>query len=182
MASAYKPELCARICDAISEGASLKTICAAPKMPSRRTVRGWLEEHPDFEASYERARRQRTDALVDEIVEIADAVAGSDSPAAVNAARLQVDTRRWLASKLLPERFGDKLQAELTGANGEPLLKDPPTPERVAHALLCLLHTKPAAAIEGEEHPAGEGLATSEPGRLHPAIELQRPRAPRKGV
>jgi hypothetical protein len=151
MASGFTPKLSAKICDLVAEGASLKTICTAPKMPSRRTVRGWLDEHPDFEASYERARRQRTDALVDEIVEIADAVAGSDSPAAVNAARLQVDTRRWLASKLLPERFGDKLQAELTGKDGEPLLKDPPTPERLAHALLCLLHTTPAAAIEGEE-------------------------------
>jgi hypothetical protein len=182
MASAYKPELCARICDAISEGASLKTICAAPKMPSRRTVRGWLEQFPEFDRQYELARRERTDNLVDETIEIADSVRGSDSNPAVQAARLAVDTRKWLAAKLLPERFRDKLLAEVTGKDGEPLLKDPPDPTRLAHALLVLLHAKPAAAIEGEEHAAGEGLATSEPGRLHPAIELQRPRAPRKGV
>ena len=37
---------------------------------------------------------------------------------AVARNRLRVDARKWLASKMAPKKYGDKLQTELTGANG----------------------------------------------------------------
>ena len=33
----------------------------------------------------------------------------------------QIDTRKWLLSKALPKIYGDKLTAELTGKDGQPL-------------------------------------------------------------
>jgi hypothetical protein len=120
----YSPKLAAKICDLIAEGESLRTIGEMDGMPSRRTMRGWLNAHPEFEREYEIARRERTDNLVDEAVEIADSVTGSTDAAEVNAARLQVDTRKWLASKLLPERFGDKVTTEVTGPGGKDLLPE----------------------------------------------------------
>jgi hypothetical protein len=48
----------------------------------------------------------------------------SDSATAENwqQVRLQVDTRKWAASKILPKQYGDKVQQEVTGADGAPLL------------------------------------------------------------
>src|SRR3954465_1650167 len=115
----YSADLAKRICDMVAEGESLATIAKMDGMPGRRPVRDWLNQHPDFERQYEIARRERTDNLVDESIAIADAVDGSDN-AAVQKARLQVDTRKWLAAKLLPERFGDR--TELVGAGGRDLI------------------------------------------------------------
>jgi Bacteriophage Sf6, terminase small subunit-like len=123
--SGYSPKVAERICDLVAEGESLQSISEMPNMPARRTVRSWLAKHPDFERQYEIARRERTDNLVDESVAIADSVTGCTDNAAVQAARLRVDTRKWLASKLLPERFGDKVTTELTGAGGKDLLPQP---------------------------------------------------------
>lgn len=36
--------------------------------------------------------------------------------------RLRVDTRKWLLSKALPKIYGDKIQSEVSGPNGGPLV------------------------------------------------------------
>lgn len=36
-------------------------------------------------------------------------------------ARVEIDARKWFASKFLPKQFGDKIQQEVTGAEGGPL-------------------------------------------------------------
>ena len=45
------------------------------------------------------------EGLADEILEIVDNAVGED----VQAARLRVDARKWIMSKIAPKRFGDKL-------------------------------------------------------------------------
>jgi hypothetical protein len=35
--------------------------------------------------------------------------------------RVQIDTRKWMLSKMLPKIYGDKLTQEHTGANGGPI-------------------------------------------------------------
>jgi hypothetical protein len=152
----FTPAIARRICDLISGGASLDKISALPGMPSRRTVCRWMEENPDFERQYEIARRQRTDALVDEAIEIADSVRGETENAAVQAARLAVDTRRWLASKLLPERFGDRAAVELTGRDGSPLHPPPEAvdPRRIALALHAIVAgALPPPVVEHQPAP-----------------------------
>jgi hypothetical protein len=143
--TSYTAERAKRVCDLVAEGESLRTIGEMRGMPSRRTVRGWLNAHPEFEREYEVARRERTDNLVDESIEIADSITGCTDPAAVQAARLRIDTRRWLASKLLPERFGDHSRVEMTGAGGKDLIPEPDGP-KLALALLNVLHASPNAS------------------------------------
>ena len=46
---------------------------------------------------------------------------GSYYSAAVAKQRLQVDTRKWLLSKLAPKKYGDKVQNVITGADGGPV-------------------------------------------------------------
>jgi hypothetical protein len=38
-----------------------------------------------------------------------------------DVARLEIDTRKWFASKFLPKQYGDKVTTELTGPEGGPV-------------------------------------------------------------
>ena len=103
--SIYSQETADRICREIASGASLRAICAAPEMPHIDTVRKWLASgNTEFLAQYARAREEQADYYGDEMVEIADT---TDDP---QKARLQIDARKWKASKLAPKKYGDKIQ------------------------------------------------------------------------
>jgi hypothetical protein len=57
------------------------------------------------------------EAMAEEILEIADS-ADSEN---YNPSRLQVDTRKWLMSKLAPKKFGDKVEQFISGPEGGPI-------------------------------------------------------------
>lgn len=85
-------------------------------MPGTSTVYRWLADKPEFRELYARAREDQADTLADEIIDIADQKDGeADTPDSVNRARLRVDARKWIASKLKPKRYGDKIDHEHTG-------------------------------------------------------------------
>jgi len=100
-------------------------------MPEKRTVLKWLASLPEFVTQYAHAREAQADAYADEIAEIADDgkrdyTVDADGVAFVDhdhiaRARLRVDARKWIASKLKPKKYGDKLTAELSGPNGGPI-------------------------------------------------------------
>jgi hypothetical protein len=114
------------ICLRIMEGESLRTICRDQKMPARSTVHGWLFEHEAFSDQYARAREVQADTLFDESLEIADDEDGDfiadregdreivrGNGVAVQRDRLRVDTRKWMAGKLRPKKYGDKVDIDL---------------------------------------------------------------------
>lgn len=105
--STYTDEEAHALCRWIAEGRSLLSWC---KQSGRdmSTVYDWMRERPDFASKYARAHEDRSDSLADEILEIADGVAGTESVAAVQAARLQVEARKWIASKLRPQKWGER--------------------------------------------------------------------------
>lgn len=119
------------ICERIAEGQSLRSICLADDMPAMRTVFNWLAKSEAFVQQYTRARDAQADALADEIVDIADDgsrdyAKDADGREVVDhdhiaRSRLRVDARKWIASKLKPKKYGDKLSTELTGADGGPV-------------------------------------------------------------
>jgi hypothetical protein len=111
MAEPYSGELADRICDLVSDGTSLRAACEKLGL-ERRTVRSWITRHREFAEAYDSARKLAIDGHVDGILELAASVGGTDSNAQVQAARLQIDSIRWLAAKLLPERFGDKIETK----------------------------------------------------------------------
>lgn len=67
-------------------------------------------EDPELATRYRQAREDRADYLADEIVEIAD------SETDANRARVRVDARKWVASRLRPGAYGDQLNVEHSGA------------------------------------------------------------------
>lgn len=114
----FSAELGDKICAQIAEGKSLRSICKADEMPCTVTVYRWLRSHPEFCNQYARAREDQADAHADEILEIADDsghdfVDGKDGPVFnsehVQRSRLRVDARKWIASKLKPKKYGDKV-------------------------------------------------------------------------
>lgn len=118
------------ICSAIVEGKSLRAICEAEAMPDKATVLRWLadESRADFCDQYARAREAQADTLAEQMLQIADDGTNDtqvDDEGNVRIdhdhiarSRLRVDARKWLASKLAPKKYGDKVTTEHTGADG----------------------------------------------------------------
>jgi transposase-like protein len=117
MTTTYTTELAESFCAAIADGGSLRSVCKKKGMPSKATVFRWLREHTDFAKLYERATDDRADGQIEEIVEIADAVAVDK--AAIQKAKLRIYARIEAAQKMKPRKYGRQLQ--LTGEGGGPV-------------------------------------------------------------
>ena len=109
--SLFTETLAERICALIASGKSLRRICEEEEgMPTAETVRTWLLKHEGFSAQYARAREVQAEHYADEIVEIADTEADAAK------ARVRVDARKWTASKLLPKKYGERIEQVHSGS------------------------------------------------------------------
>jgi hypothetical protein len=84
----------------------------------------WMNDDAELAVEYARAREDLIERMAQEVMELSDVDVGLQPDgkkdwAAVQKQKLQVDTRKWLLSKLAPKKFGDKL--ELTGDPDRPL-------------------------------------------------------------
>lgn len=126
--SKYSDDLAARICDEIAEGRSLRDICSDEEMPDKATVLRWLAANEQFRDHYARAREAQADAIFDEILDIADDARNDwmerrgeeDAGWVANGehiqrSRLRIDARKWMAGKLQPKKYGDKLDLNHSG-------------------------------------------------------------------
>lgn len=114
------------ICRRLAAGETLRQICLTPDYPAPSTVVGWCED-AKFAEQYACARHNGLDAIAEEIIEIADET-GRDTISSergnipnsewIARSRLRVDARKWLLSKLRPEKYGDRSAVEMTGPNG----------------------------------------------------------------
>lgn len=123
--SSYSEEVAARICEELADGASLRKICSADGMPRKSSVFRWLADpaNESFRIQYAAALEARADTLADEIVDIADD-ASEDFKSVerdgemveafdhehVQRSKLRVDARKWVASKLKPKKYGDRIE------------------------------------------------------------------------
>lgn len=118
----YNEELALKICEALASSAiGLRKLCdSRDDFPDVATVRKWVVRHEWFGDQYMKALANRAMWLAEEIEEIADDSKKDtyiddngnkkvDSEV-VARSRLRVDTRKWIASKLLPKIYGDKNQ------------------------------------------------------------------------
>lgn len=111
----YSDELADTIYHRIAKGESLLAICKDEGMPSRITVHQWVLDNEDFSNKYARARELQAEFLFDETIELSDKspddITGDDKSdgARIAARRLQVDTRKFYISKVLPKKYGEKI-------------------------------------------------------------------------
>ena len=122
------PEIVTAICAEIASGRSLRSICEADEFPDASTVYRWLTWNAEFREQYARAREDQADALFDEILEISDDgrndwmerhgrddagwVANGEH---VQRSRLRVDSRKWMAARLKPKKYGDSTNITADG-------------------------------------------------------------------
>lgn len=137
--SEYTPEKADIICARIAEGQSIRTICADEEMPAIETFYRWIRTFPEFQEQYARAKEDQADAMAEEMLDIADdanndwmerlnkddqSIGWQINGEHVQRSRLRLDTRKWLASKLKPKKYGDSILNKHADADGNNLLKD----------------------------------------------------------
>ena len=130
--SDYTDGIAKTICLRIADGESLRSVCLDDDMPDKSTVMRWLAKHDDFRDQYARARELQADSIFDEILDIADDgsndwmerkdsdgnnIGWRENGEAMRRSALRVDARKWMAGKLRPKKYGEKVQH--TGADGE---------------------------------------------------------------
>ena len=122
----FSQELADKVCTEIATSTkSLRTICKGDDMPGVTTVLKWLRERPEFAAQYARAKDEQADYMIQETLEIADdasndfmTITKGDTTYEVenkewtSRSKLRVETRKWLASKLKPKKYGDRLEVD----------------------------------------------------------------------
>lgn len=130
--SEYTEEMADKICAQLAGGDSMRTVCKPDDMPDRTTVFRWIRSYPEFRNQYARAKEESADCLTDEMVDIADDGTndwmekfGKDGKAssvvnseAIQRSKLRIDTRKWLASKLKPKRYGEKQSIDHSSSDG----------------------------------------------------------------
>jgi len=116
----YTPELGDEICGELAEGKSLKRITEREEMPSRAVIYRWLRTYPEFLDNYARAKDDSSEALADDIEDIAEGVLAKRYEP--NAARVAIDAKKWVAAKLKPKKYGDKVDFTSDGEKLEPVI------------------------------------------------------------
>jgi hypothetical protein len=114
----YTKEMGDYICELVSSTGFglLKLTKLYPELPDKVTINRWRYRVPDFRNQYAMAKLEQADILAEECLEIADDDSNDtkitfDGTEVCNTefiarSRLRVDTRKWLASKLLPRQYG----------------------------------------------------------------------------
>ena len=131
--SSFTQEIADAMLARLSVGESLRSICEEDGFPSKVTVLHWLSANIEFRTQYSHAKELAAEAIAEELFEISDdgrndwmqrlAFKGalpSWEPCGehINRSRLRVDTRKWYLSKIMPKKYGDKVQQEVSGPDG----------------------------------------------------------------
>ena len=75
-----------------------------------------MSENEEFCQQYARAREAREQLLFDQLLELSDGVVPEATEIA--KARLQIDSRKWVLSRMNPKKYGDRVQQEVSGSIG----------------------------------------------------------------
>jgi terminase small subunit-like protein len=132
----YNAQIADEICEAIATHPwGLERICKKfPHFPDKSTIWLWKLRNQSFSDKYYKAKLAQAELHVEECFDISDDVSNDrkinhegnevTNNEAVNRSRLKVDTRKWVASKLLPKQYGDKQQLEDLQAENANLRKE----------------------------------------------------------
>lgn len=134
--SIYTNKLGKEICSRIALGESVLHICSDESMPVSSTIYLWLldEDKKEFSDNYARARNIQAELMFEELLDIADDGSNDymtikkgdkeynvEDREVTNRSKLRVDARKWYLSKVLPKKFGDKMDVT-SGGKPIPLL------------------------------------------------------------
>lgn len=167
------------ICDRISGGESLRSVCRDPEMPAKSTVLRWLREKPELRDRYVSARDDLMEYWASDILEIADDGTQDVMPglnkfgdevmvpnhANVQRDRLRIDSRKWLLSRLKHQVYGDRVGLEVSGEVAVKVdISSLSAREKMRRLALFMLEDQAAGAlIDGESEPVDTDVDTPKP-------------------
>jgi hypothetical protein len=122
--SPERAEIAEKVIKAMDSGMSCFKACQQAGIPMQTFTR-WAEEDAALAEAYARARENFVERIANEVMELSDVDVGETPDgrkdwAAVQKHKLQVDTRKWLLSKLAPKKYGEKI--EISGDKESPLV------------------------------------------------------------
>ncbi len=106
--------------NAVAHGAAFTSaLRECPNSPSYPVAKRMLLADPALNARYRTALEDRADSLIDQLLDLADTPIPDELEAAARGAwiqhlKLRLDTRRYLASKLWPKQYGDRIEVGVT--------------------------------------------------------------------
>ena len=118
----YSVELDKRICEWLTSGKSLRSLCEKDDIPDLSCIMSWLVDgkHKDFQEHYEQARTAQTEMMAEEIMEIAEELPEYNTKdgskidsAGIQRNQLRVDTRKWVMARMNRKRFGDRVDSTI---------------------------------------------------------------------
>lgn len=118
-----KDAICQSVLQGMRDGLSAFKSCQAAGVP-QSTFNRWVDADAKLAEDYARAREDLIERMANEVLELADSEVpetgdGKRDWQAIQQRKLQVDSRKWLLSKLAPKKYGDRL--ELAGDKENPL-------------------------------------------------------------
>jgi hypothetical protein len=146
------------LCDQLIDGRSVRSL-ARELEASAVAILKWIDREPGRMRQYQLARQAQADAIVDELIELADSPVpvddmGRTDSAAVNQLRLRVDTRKWIASKFRPGMYGDRVQVEDVTPPGREQ-----KPEEIMARITTLLAAHGLRIVPDDQQSVGLGGA-----------------------
>lgn len=115
----YNKDIAKLICDRVAtHSLGLENLCAMyDDMPVPSTIYLWRLTHSEFSELYAKAKMNQADILADQCLSIADDDSNDTkidpttgyevcNTEYIARSRLRIDTRKWLAAKLLPKQYG----------------------------------------------------------------------------
>lgn len=121
--SPERREIADKVLAGMRSGLSALKACEAAGIP-QCTFSAWVDADANLAKEYARAREELIERMAQEVLELSDLDVGLQPDGkkdwgAVQKHKLQVDTRKWLLSKLAPKKYGDRL--EIAGDSKNPL-------------------------------------------------------------
>jgi len=113
-----RAELAELVPEYMTDGVSMRQSCIKAGLSAQSFLRA-VHDSPELAERYARAREGLLDAMVDQILTLADAPVpkldnGATDPGLVRQRQLQVDARKWVLSKLAPNKYGDRLEVAVS--------------------------------------------------------------------
>jgi terminase small subunit-like protein len=128
----FTQELADKICRIVATSTDgIRKICRLnPGFPSHTVVHEWRLDYPAFADQYATAKRNQAELLAEEIMDISNDdsqdLMHTETGTKFNSefvarSRLKVDSRKWIACKLLPKIYGDKSEVTTNSVADEQL-------------------------------------------------------------
>lgn len=136
----YTPEMVKLICERVAtHDCGLRRLCEMyDDMPDKKNINVWRRNYPEFRALYAQAKMEQIEFLTEDILDIADdgtndwmehydknneCISWRVNGEHIQRSRVRIDTRKWLAAKLVPKIYGDLVTPENNNSIHEDIVR-----------------------------------------------------------